>query len=181
MVGGNLSSSLTVSGSAGDVFFLAASLGGGAHLGGFWDSANTLVFDIDVPELVQASFAQETFVPAPTRVVNVEIKPGSESNCLNINGHGEIPVAIFGGSTFDVAAIDSASLKFGGLAVGIRGRRGPHCAVEYVNEDQYPDLLCHFEDDPSNWSPGAGGTASIHGSLFDGREVTGTDTVCLVP
>lgn len=179
--GGNLSTSLTVRGSVGDVFFLAASLGGQAHLGGFMDSANTLLLDFDSPELVEPSFSESTFVPAPTRMVNIDIKPGSEPNCININGHGVIPVAILGDASLDISTIDPTSLKFGGVAVGIRGRNGPQCGVEYVNADQYPDLVCHFEDDPSNWSPGDNATASVFGSLFDGRQIAGFDSICLVP
>jgi len=65
---GNLSRSLTVSGSAGDVFYLAASLGGGAHLGGFFDSRTTLVLDIDNPEIVAAALQVDSFRPAAARV-----------------------------------------------------------------------------------------------------------------
>lgn len=178
---GSLNTSLTVTGRVGDVFFLAASLGGGAHLGGFMDSANTLLIDFDSPELVEPSFSESTFVPVPTRVVNIDIKPGSESNCINIDGHGVIPVAILGSSVFDVTAINPSSLKFGGLAVGIRGRRGPQCGIEFANADQHLDLVCHFEDDPSNWSIGGDSIASVYGSLFDGRQITGSDSICLVP
>jgi hypothetical protein len=175
------SAELIVTGSAGDVFFLGAYISIQAHLGGFGDTANTLVIDIDEPDLVQPSFTEETFLPAPTRLVNVDIKPGGEPNCININGHGKIPVAVLGSNAFDVADIDPASLRFGGLEVGVRANKGPHCNIEYANEDGYLDLMCHFRDDPSNWSPSDIGTASVFGLLYDGREVTGTDTICLVP
>jgi hypothetical protein len=179
VLGGSLSTSLTVSGITGDVFYLAASLGGQAHLGGFMDSANTLLLDFDSPELVEPSFSEDTFVLAPTRMVSIDIKPGSEPNCININGHGVIPVAILGDASLDVSTIDQASLKFGGVAVGIRGRKGPQCGFEYVNADEYLDLVCHFDDDPSNWSPDDNATASVFGSLFDGRQIEGFDTICL--
>ena len=65
---GVLSQSLSVTGSAGDVFYLATSLGGFAHLGGFWDSRTTLTVDIDRPELVSAAFQAETFTPAPVPI-----------------------------------------------------------------------------------------------------------------
>jgi hypothetical protein len=181
VLNGSLNNSLTMIGSAGDVFFLAANLGGQAHLGGFMDSANTLLIEFDAPQLVEPTFSESTFVPAPARMVNIDIKPGSEPNCINIDGHGVIPVAVLGSSSLDVSMIDPPSLKFGGLAVGVRGRRGPQCSIEYSNEDQYPDLVCHFEDDSSNWSPDDNAIASVFGSLFDGRKITGSDTICLVP
>ncbi len=62
---GQLSQSLTVSGNAGDVFYLAASIGGRAHLGGFFDSRSTLTLGIDQFDIVGAAFQQQTFVPAP--------------------------------------------------------------------------------------------------------------------
>jgi hypothetical protein len=178
---GSETAELVVEGEAGDVFFLGAGMTVLAHLGGFGDTANTLVIDIDEPGLVEPSFTEETFIPAPTRMLAIDIKPGDEPNCLNINGNGKIPVAMLGSNAFDVADIDPESLKFGGLEVGIRSKKGPHCSIEYVNEDEYPDLICHFKDDPENWSAGDNETASIFGLLFDGREFTGTDTICLVP
>lgn len=65
---GALNSSLTVNGSAGDVFFLATSLGGGAHLGGFWDSRETLVLNIDRPNIVNAATQLQSFRPAAARI-----------------------------------------------------------------------------------------------------------------
>ncbi len=65
---GILDNSLTVSGNAGDVFFLAASLGGGAHLGGFWDSRNTLMLNIDQHSILDAAVQMQSFVPATVRV-----------------------------------------------------------------------------------------------------------------
>lgn len=65
---GLASSRLTVSGNANDVFFLATSMGVSAALGGFLDSRNTLLLNIDRPTLVSAAFQERSFVPAPVRV-----------------------------------------------------------------------------------------------------------------
>ena len=43
-----------------------------------------------------------------------------------------------------------------------------------------PDLVCHFEDDSANWLPGYG-EATLTGSLLDGTEFEGTDTICVSP
>jgi hypothetical protein len=53
------------------------------------------------------------------------------------------------------------------------------CSVEYSNEDIYPDLVCHFEDDASNWQPGDG-EATLTGTLLDGTPFEGTDSICVV-
>ena len=112
--------------------------------------------------------------------IDIDIKPGSDTNCLNTNGHGVIPVAILGSDSFDIANIDQLSLAFGGLDVRIRGKKGPLCNGEYSNGDAYLDLVCHFEDDASAWSPGSE-DATLTGTLLDGSAFEGTDSICVVP
>lgn len=177
---GSVSAELVVTGNAGDVFFVGARLGVQAHLGGWGDTGNTLRIEVDNPEILEPAFTEETFEPAPPRVAGIDIKPGDDENCFNINGHGVIPVAIFGGVALDVLQLDPYSLSFGGLAVRVRGNKGPLCHVEYLDTDEYPDLVCQFEDEAENWEPGVG-DASVLGTLFDGSEFMGTDTICIVP
>lgn len=114
-----------------------------------------------------------------TRIM-IDIKPGSDPNCFNINGHGVIPVALLGAEDFDVTAIDLASLSFAGLLVRKRGNKGPQCSLDYSNDDTYLDLICHFEDDPGTWEGGVD-EATLTGHLLDGTLVEGTDSICLVP
>ncbi len=112
--------------------------------------------------------------------VLIDIKPGSDPNCVNVNGHGVIPVAILGSDTFDVTSIDQSSLLFGGLEVRVRGRKGPLCNVDYSDGDAYLDLICHFEDDTNSWVPGDG-EATLTGNLLDLTKFQGTDSICVVP
>ncbi len=112
--------------------------------------------------------------------VVIDIKPGSEPNCFNINGHGVIPVAILGSADLNVSDINVQSLLFDGLELRVRGNKGPFCSIEDSNADAFPDLVCQFEDDPTNWS-GGGTTASVTGELNDGTPIQGTDSICIVP
>jgi hypothetical protein len=112
--------------------------------------------------------------------VQIDIKPGSDPNCFNVNGHGVIPVAILGTSTFDVTLVDTSGLLFGGLAVRVRGNKGPLCSFEDSDGDTILDLVCHFEDDSTNWIPGDG-VATLIGTLLDGTAFEGTDSICMVP
>jgi len=109
-----------------------------------------------------------------------DIKPGSDPNCFNVNSHGVIPTAILGSAEFDVGEIDPLSLTFDGLAVRVRGKRGPLCSEEDSNTDGYMDLVCQFEDDAEYWI-GGGDTGTVTGVLFDGTEFEGTDSICVVP
>ena len=130
------------------------------------------------------SFSQDagfrTFVEDPVQLVGIDVKPGSDPNCFNINNHGVIPVAILGSNDFYVNDINPLSLAFGGLAVRVRGKKGPLCSVEYANDDAYHDLVCQFEDDAENWATGTE-EATLTGNLYDGSAFEGTDSICIVP
>ena len=117
----------------------------------------------------------------PTINVLIDIKPGSDPNCFNINGHGVIPVAILGSDTFDVRDVDVGTLIFGSLAVRVRGNKGALCGFEDVNDDGLEDLVCQFEDDPGFWNPNGDGTATLGGALLDGTPFEGTDSICTRP
>jgi hypothetical protein len=136
--------------------------------------------DINSGELFEYEYAYSTQTLTEIAIVAIDIKPGSDPNCININGHGVIPVAILGSGDFDVSQIDLASLSFGGLEVRVRGNKGPLCSFEYSNEDMYLDLVCHFEDDTANWNVG-NCEATLTGNLIDGTPFEGTDSICIVP
>jgi hypothetical protein len=123
---------------------------------------------------------QIDWIVPSTNIVAIDIKPGSDPNCFNINGHGVIPVAILGSEGFDISQIDKSTLLFSGLEVRVRGNKGPLCSIEYSNEDTYQDLVCHFEDDSSAWSAGDS-EATLTGKLIDGTPFEGTDSICVVP
>ncbi|AXT72920.1 hypothetical protein [Vibrio sp. dhg] len=112
--------------------------------------------------------------------IAIDIKPGSEPNCFNINDRGVIPVAILGSNTFDVNEIVYESLSFAGLDVRVRGNKGPLCHVDDANDDGLSDLVCQFEDNEENWSPGDD-IASLTGTLVSGVEFEGEDSICVVP
>ena len=72
VVDGVSTAELTINGLQGDVFYVGAYMSSFAHLGGFSDSRNTLLLELDDPYLVTASFSQESFVPAPAPILDFE-------------------------------------------------------------------------------------------------------------
>lgn len=110
----------------------------------------------------------------------INIGSGNETSCMNINGHGVIPVTILGSESFDVTLIDIGTLSFGGLELRIRGNKGPLCSVDDSDGDGQPDLICHFEDDSEAWLPGTG-EATLTGVLYGGMMFEGTTDICIVP
>jgi hypothetical protein len=119
------------------------------------------------------------FTPSTSKVV-IDIKPGSDPNCFNVNGHGVIPVAVLGSESLDVMDVDISTLSFGGLAVRMRGKKGAICGYEDSNDDGNQDLVCQFEDDPSAWNVGSD-SATLSGELLDGAPFEGSDSICVVP
>ena len=112
--------------------------------------------------------------------ISMDIKPGSDANCVNMNGNGVVPVAIMGTEDLDVAMINPLSLSLSGLQVRMRGNNSAQCNFVYSNEDPYLDLMCHFEDDADNWAP-VEGVATLTGELEDGTDIMAADLVCEVP
>lgn len=114
------------------------------------------------------------------RTVDIDVKPESTDNCVNINGKGVIPVAVLGSAEFDVSHLSLHSILFGGLSTRKQGNGEPICSSEDVNSDGYIDVQCQFEDIKGNWAS-TGGTALLRGELTDGSEFAGWDTICAVP
>jgi hypothetical protein len=112
--------------------------------------------------------------------VEIDIKPGSSKNCININDKGVIPVAINGTEIFDVHQVDIYSLKLALLEVRIKGNSLPQCGYDDWNNDGQVDLICHFMDDSTVWDS-VNGEAALTGYLLDGTPFKGSDTVCIVP
>ena len=119
--------------------------------------------------------------------VAIDIKPGSDPNCFNIDGRGVVPVAILGSDgsglfdALDVTQIDASSLDLEGLGVATKGKKNKLMAhVDDVSGDLIDDFVVQFEDDLADWT-GGGATATLTGELYDGTPIEGTDSICIVP
>lgn len=113
--------------------------------------------------------------------VEIDIKPGSDPNCFNNDGHGVIPVAILGSASFDVRDVDPASVQLEGVAVSARGKSNKLLAhYEDTNGDGFEDLIVQIEDADGAFASGSG-TATLFGSLFDATPIEGSDEICIVP
>lgn len=114
--------------------------------------------------------------------IQIDIKPGSDTNCFNQNERGVIPVAIFGTAGMNVYDIDIASLIFQGLAVKVVGKTSKLLAhYEDVNADGYMDLVVQFQDSDGWIAPDGVSEATLNGYLLDGRPIEGRGILCLVP
>ena len=104
-----------------------------------------------------------------------DIKPGSDPNCFNNDGHGVIPVAILGSADFDVAQIDASTVQLDSLGIKAVGKANKFLAhIEDVNGDSFDDLVIQIEDVDGSFDVGDA-TATVTGELFEG-----SDSICIV-
>ena len=116
--------------------------------------------------------------------VDIDIKPESDDNCINNNGHGVIPVAILGSADFDCTHVDPTSCSLEGLGLKIVGKGNKYLAhIEDVNHDGYDDLVMRIEDVDGAFAEGQT-EATLSGNLYEeygGTAIEGADTICIVP
>lgn len=114
--------------------------------------------------------------------VDIDIKPGSDPNSINLCSKGTVPVAILGSDLLSVYDIDTSTLSFADAGVKMAGKKDPHslCSVEEVNADVYDDLVCHFVTFDIAALDGSSTTATVSGELFSGTSIEGEDSVRIV-
>ena len=116
--------------------------------------------------------------------MQVDIKPGSERNPLNLRSRGVLPVAIIGATDFDVHDIDVTTVRFGvdGDNAAPAHRRRGH--IEDINGDGIDDMMLHFRTQALGISGdverGAVITLALTGELEEGTHFDGEDTVTIV-
>lgn len=81
--------------------------------------------------------------PAAARL---DIKPGSFPNSIKLSNQGVIPVALLGGASFDVTAVDYGTVAFAG------DDTEAHATVHFgdVNGDGFTDAVLHYETQQTN-------------------------------
>jgi len=111
--------------------------------------------------------------------VIVDIKPGSDTNSINLKSKGKIPVAILSTKDFDAPnQIDLESLTFG-RTCDEQSLAFCH-GSEDVNGDGLKDLVCHFYTRQTGFQ--CGNTEGIlKGKTTDGTSIEGRDSVRIVP
>jgi len=93
-----------------------------------------------------------TILPAHAVItVEIDIKPGSDENPINLKGKGTIPVAILTSDTFDATTVDVGSLAFGPNGAAPAHENGH---LFDVNGDGLIDLVTHYRTQETGISPG---------------------------
>jgi hypothetical protein len=89
-----------------------------------------------------------TIIPQepPIQVVDIDVKPGSDRNPINLKSKGVVPVALFGAEDFDVTWIDDplAVVLFDCATEEYAGASPVHFVIEDLDWDGFDDILFHF-------------------------------------
>jgi hypothetical protein len=132
----------------------------------------------DVPHLSGFALGKGT---APL-AVDIDIKPGSDPNAVNLGSHGLIPAAILSSDDFDATTVNPETVTLSGAGLAVRGKSDKYMAhAEDVNDDGLLDLVVQVETE--NLAPGAfqNGYAVLTGSTDDGLDFQGRDEITIVP
>ena len=137
-----------------------------------------------------------TFAPASAGLgleLNLDIKPGSCPNPINVHSNGLVSYAILGSDTFDVTQIDIASLEFASIGIGEKfaiedvatpyeGGFSDEFSCTDEGPDGFDDLV--FKVPASLFScvnpDGLVGGVVVEGTLLDGTPFSALDIVKII-
>ena len=105
--------------------------------------------------------------------VTLDIKPGSDPNSINLKSNGVVPVAVLTTDDFDAGEVNPESVEFA-CAMPERWNSND------VDGDGDLDLLFHFRTQELDLTEDSE-DATLTGQTTDGHEITGTDSVRIVP
>lgn len=114
--------------------------------------------------------------------VQIDIKPGSYPNAINLGSNGVVPVAILSSADFDAASVDAQTVTLAGASVAVRGKGSKELAAfEDIDGDGRLDLVVHVVTE--NLLPGLfqDGFAVLEGRTFGGNAIRGQDEIVVVP
>jgi hypothetical protein len=110
---------------------------------------------------------------------SVDIKPGDDSNHINLSSRGKTPVAILSTADFDASTINPFTITVAGAPVTLKPNGTPMSSLEDINGDGLLDLVVHVST--AALQPDSDNDCLVEGTTFDGQYFFGFDTITVVP
>lgn len=114
-----------------------------------------------------------------TLAVSIDIRPGSDTNPINLTSNGVVPVAILSTASFDAIQVDASTICFGDAEdAAQRDCTEAHgkAHVSDVNGDGRQDLVLHFEIQQTGIDVGDT-QACLTGKTISGQQFENCDTI----
>ena len=108
--------------------------------------------------------------------VDLDIKPGSDENVINLGSNGNVPVAIFSTVQFDATSIDPATISMASATLKLKGKGTPMSSLDDVNGDGLLDMVVHVATEGLELT-GTSVSAQLAGETIFGTPIFGTDSV----
>ena len=112
----------------------------------------------------------------PAATVDIDIKPGSDTNPINQRNMGIVPVAVLTTGDFDATTVDPTSAVFGPGGTSEVHGRGHFGDVDH---DGDIDLMLHFRTEAIGIQPGDT-EACLAAQTLDGQAITGCDLITMI-
>ncbi len=112
--------------------------------------------------------------------VNIDIKPDSDPNSINLGSKGNVPVAIFSTPDFDATTIDPTTVTLAGASVKLKGKGTPMASFEDVNGDTLLDIIVHIDTTALEGLSMGDMDVVLNGETYDDKKISGVDTVRIV-
>jgi hypothetical protein len=112
--------------------------------------------------------------------VQIDIKPGSEPNSINLSSAGVVPVAILSSATFDATTVNPESVSLAGARVRMVGKSAHYlCSAQDSNGDGILDLVCQVLTAQFMIEPGDS-VAVLEAETNGGTLIRGQDSIQIV-
>ncbi len=120
-----------------------------------------------------ATFGQNPPTGANCVTVDIDVKPGSDRNILNLKSAGRVPVAILTTGTFDATSVDPSTVKFGRTGTEAHALSS---STEDVDIDGDLDMVLQFKLQETGILQGDTQTM-LMGRTFGGTPFKGSDSI----
>jgi hypothetical protein len=112
--------------------------------------------------------------------VSIDIKPNEFPNSINLGSNGVVPVVILSSSIIDATTVNPTTITLAEASVKLKGNGTPMASFQDVNADGRLDLVVQVSTTALQLSNGDT-QATLTGLTFDGKSITGIDSVRIVP